>query len=137
MSEEVHPIPLLTDAELEALLKRAFRNTLILGLLPAAILLVASGWRNAAMLMTGALISAASILEWMRLVRLINRRIRKQRAQRGAVLVVAFFLLRLLFFAAAIYGSLKCFRGSVIALVCGLSLAVVTLMWEAIRMFRD
>jgi hypothetical protein len=137
MSEEGHSIPLLTDVELEALLKRAFRNTLILGLLPATILLIASGWRNAAMLMTGALISAASILEWMRLVRLINLRIRKQRAQRGAVLVVAFFLLRLLFFAVAIYGSLKCFRGSVIALVCGLSLAVLTLTWEAIRMFRD
>ena len=46
-------------------------------------------------------------------------------------------LLSLLFFAAAIYVSLKCFRGSLIALVCGLSLAVLTLMWEALRMFRD
>jgi hypothetical protein len=89
------------------------------------------------MLMTGALISAASILEWLRLVRLVNLRIRKQKAHRGAVLVVAFFLVRLLFFAAAIYVSLKCFRGSLIALVCGLSLAVLTLMWEALRMFRD
>jgi hypothetical protein len=136
MSEEAHSIPLLTEEELDALLKRAFRNTLILGLLSAVILLIASGWRNAAMLMTGALISAASVMEWLRLVRLVNRRIRNQRAQRGAVLVVAFFLLRLLLFAAAIYGSLKCFQGSVIALVCGLSLAVLTLMWEALRMFR-
>jgi hypothetical protein len=136
MSEEEPSIPLLTEEELEALLKRAFRNTLILGLLPAVILLIVSGWRNAAMLMTGALISAASVMEWLRLVRLVNRRIRNQRAQRGAVLVVAFFLLRLLLFAAAIYGSLKCFQGSVIALVCGLSLAVLTLMWEALRMFR-
>lgn len=137
MTEEAHSIPILTDEALEALLKRAFRNTLILGVFPSLVLLIASGWRDAAMMITGALISAASILEWLRLVRLINARMRKQKAQRGAILVVAFFLLRLLFFAGAIYGSLKCFQGSVIVLVCGLSLAVMTLMWEAIRMFRD
>jgi len=137
MTEQAPSIPVLTEEALDALLKRAFRNTLILGVLAAVVVLVAAGWRNAAMLMTGALISGASILEWLRLVRLINRRIRKQKGQRGAVLVVAFFLLRLLFFAAAIYVSLKCLQGSLIALMCGLSLAVVTLMWEALRMFRD
>jgi hypothetical protein len=137
MTEPTPPIPLLTEDGLQALLKRSVRNTLILGALAAVALLIGSGWRNAAMMVTGALISAASIFEWLRLVRLINARIRKQKAQRGAVLVVAFFLLRLLFFAAAIYGSLKCFQGSIFALLCGLSLAVVTLMWEALRMFRD
>ena len=136
MTEQAHSIPILTEDGLQALLQRAFRNTLILGVLPAVALLIGSGWRNAAMLMTGALISAASVLEWRRLVRLINARMRTQRAQRGAGLVVAFFLLRLLFFAAAIYVSLKWFQGSVIALLCGLSLAVVTLMWETLRMFR-
>jgi len=62
---------------------------------------------------------------------------KKQKAQRGAVLVLGFFLLRLLFFGAAIYGSLKCFQGSPIALVCGLSLAVVTLTWEALQLLRQ
>ncbi len=137
MTEDTHPILGLTEETLEALLKRAVRNTAILGLLPALVLLVATGWRDAAMLLTGALISAASIVEWLRLVRLINDRMKKKKAQRGAVLVIAFFLLRLVFFGAAIYGSLKCFQGSPIALVCGLSLAVVTLMWEAIRLLRE
>jgi hypothetical protein len=127
----------LTEETLEALLKRAIRNTLILGLIPAIVLLIATGWRDAAMLVTGALISAASIFEWLRLTRLINARMKKQRAQRGAFLVVSFFLLRLLFFAAAIYGSLKCFQGSPIALLCGLSLAVATLLWEAIRLLKE
>ncbi len=136
MKEETHSTPLLTEEGLEALLKRAMRNTLILGVLSSAALWISTGWRNAAMLATGTLISAASIFEWLRLVRLINARMRKQRAQRGAVLVVGFFLLRLLFFAAAIYVSLKCFQGSVLALLCGLCLAVVTLMGEALRMFR-
>ena len=137
MTEDTHPILGLTEETLEALLKRAVRNTAILGLLPALVLLVATGWRDAAMLLTGALISAASIVEWLRLVRLINDRMKKKKAQRGAVLVIAFFLLRLVFFGAAIYGSLKCFQGSPIALVCGLSLAVVTLMWEAIQLLRE
>jgi Na+/H+-translocating membrane pyrophosphatase len=137
MTEETHPILGLTEETLEALLKRAIRNTLILGLIPAIVLLIATGWRDAAMLVTGALISAASIFEWLRLTRLINARMRKQKAQRGAFLVVSFFLLRLLFFAAAIYGSLKCFQGSPIALLCGLSLAVATLLWEAIRLLKE
>jgi hypothetical protein len=137
MTEATHAIAALTEEALDALLKRAVRNTAILGLVPALILLIASGWRNAAMLLTGAVISAASIFEWRRLIHLINSRLRRQKAPRGAVLVIGFFLLRLLFFAALIYGSLKCFRGSVIALVCGLSLAVATLTWEALRLLRD
>ena len=137
MTEATHPVAALTEEALDALLKRAVRNTAILGLVPALILLIASGWRNAAMLLTGAVISAASIFEWRRLIHLINSRLRRQKAPRGAVLVIGFFLLRLLFFAALIYGSLKCFRGSVIALVCGLSLAVATLTWEALRLLRD
>jgi Na+/H+-translocating membrane pyrophosphatase len=137
MTEETQSLAALTEDGLEVLLKRAIRNTLILGVLAAVVILIASGWRNASVFATGALISAASILEWLRLVRLMNARMKKQKAQRGAFLVIAFFLLRLLFFAAAIYGSLKCFQGSVIALICGLSLAVATLTWEAIRMLRD
>jgi hypothetical protein len=137
MSEETHPILGLTEETLEAMLKRAIRNTLILGLIPALVLLVATGWRDAAMLATGALISAASIFEWLRLVRLINARTRKQKTQRGAILVIGFFLLRLIFFGAAIYVSLKCFHGSPIALLCGLGLAIATLLWEAIRLLRE
>jgi hypothetical protein len=137
MTEETHPILGLTEETVEVLLKRAIRNTLILGLIPALVLLIATGWRDAAMLVTGALISAASIWEWLRLVRLMNARMRKQKAQRGAILVIGFFLLRLIFFAALIYGSLKCFHGSPIALLCGLSLAVATLLWEAIRLLKE
>jgi hypothetical protein len=137
MSEETHPILGITEESLLGMLKRAIRNTLILGLIPALVLLIASGWRDAAMLATGTLISAASIFEWLRLVRLMNARMRNQKAQRGAVLVIAFFLLRLLFFAAAIYVSLKCFRGSPIALLFGLGLALATLLWEAVRLLKD
>ena len=80
----------LTDAGLEALLRRAMRITLILGLLGALMVWKASGWRNAAMLATGTLISAASILEWRRLIRLINAKTgQTDRRPAAAPLVVA------------------------------------------------
>ena len=89
------------------------------------------------MLTTGAAISAARILEWQRLIRFINAKLDRKEVPKGAALAFVFFLLRLVVFAAAIYGSLKCFRGSVVALLCGLALAVLTMVWEALRLLRD
>ena len=137
MSEDPHPLVGLTDEALQVLLRRAIRDTLILGLIPSLVLLFASGWRDAAMLAVGAAISAASILEWQRLIRLINAKLDKQKTPRSALLVVSFFVLRLTVFAGAIYGSLKCFHGSVIALLCGLGLAVVAMAWEALRLLKE
>ncbi len=117
---------------LEALLKRAMRNTLVLGAVLALIVLVASGWRNGAMLAVGAAISAASVLEWQRLIRLINAKLDQHKTPRGAAMVVAFFVLRLTVFAAVIYGSLKCFQGSVVSLLCGLGLAVAATAWGSV-----
>jgi uncharacterized membrane protein len=137
MSEETHTIADISNEDVEALFKRAIRNTLILGLVAAAAVLVARGWRDSAMLVTGTLISAASIFEWQRLVRVINAKLDKQQTPRSAPAVVIFFVLRLTVFAGVIYGSLKCFQGSVIALLCGLGLAAMAIGWEAIRMLRD
>lgn len=136
MSQEASLLNLTPD-DLQALLRRAMRNTLILGILPAVALLIASGWRSAAMLVTGTLISAASLLEWRRLVRIIDEQVFQKKKNSGsAALAVFFFLFRLVFFGAAIYGSLKCFHGSPVALLCGLALAVVTLMYEGLRLVR-
>ena len=137
MTQETHPLAGLTDEALQALLRRAIRETLILGLLASLILLLASGWRNAAMLGTGAAISAASILEWQRLIRLFNAKLDQKKTPRGAATVAGFFVIRLIVFAAAIYGSLKCFQGSAIALLCGLGLAVLAMAWEALRLLKD
>ena len=130
----------LSDEALQHLLLRAIRNTLILGALGFIALGIASGWGAGALFASGALVSAASIFEWRRLVRLVNSRMRNrmenQPPPRGAGLAIAFILLRLVLFGAVIYVSLKCFRGSPIALVCGLSLAVLTLTWEALRLLR-
>jgi hypothetical protein len=137
MTEETHPLATLTDEDLADLLRRAMRITLILGLLAALVVWKASGWRNAAMLGAGTLISAASIVEWQRLIRFINAKMDRQQTPRGAGLAVVFFLLRLIVFAGVIYGSLKCFQGSVAALLCGLGLAVLAMVWEALRLLRN
>ena len=137
MSEETHPHADLSDAALQGVLRRSMRDTLILGLISAVALLIASGWRNAAMLAVGAAISAASILEWQRLVRFINARMDNKKTPRGAATVVVFFVLRLTVFAGAIYVSLKCFHGSVVALLCGLGMALAATAWEALRLLRD
>jgi uncharacterized membrane protein len=137
MTQETHPIVDLTQADLDAMLHRALRNTLILGTVAALIVWIGAGWRSAAMLGTGTLISAASIWEWQRLVRLINARMDKQKTPASAPVVVLFFVLRLTVFAGVIYGSLKCFHGSIVALLCGLALAVLAIGWEAMRLLRD
>ena len=137
MTEDTHPMAKITDETLEGMLRRALRITLILGSLAALILWKASGWRNAAMMATGAAISAASIYEWRRLARLIRAAFQKNQAPRGAALGALFFLLRLGVFGAAIYVSLKCFRGSVAALLCGLALALGAMVWEALRLLRE
>ena len=136
-TDETPPLAGLSDEALQAIFLRAIRDTLVLGLVAAALVWFASGWRNAAMLAVGAAISAASILEWQRLIRLINSRLDQKKAPSGAATVFLFFVFRLAIFAAAIYGSLKCFQGSAIALLCGLGLAMVALAWEALRLLRE
>jgi hypothetical protein len=137
MTQETHPIVDLSNEDLDAMLKRAFRKTLILGVLASLGVWVGAGWRSAGMLFTGTLISAASILEWQRMIRLINARLDKNKTPASAGVVILFFVLRLTVFAGVIYGSLKCFQGSIAALLCGLCLAVLTIGWEAIRLLRD
>jgi hypothetical protein len=137
MTQETHPIVDISNQDLDAMLKRAFRNTLILGGIASVAVLVGGSWRSAAMLVVGMAISAASVLEWQRMVRLINARMDKQRTPASTPVVILFFVLRLTVFAAVIYGSLKCFHGSITALLCGLCLAVLTIGWEAIRLLRD
>lgn len=137
MTEEIQPVQDVSPDALYSMLKRAMRNTLILGVLGSAAVWLGSDWRNAAMLMVGAAISAASIWEWLRLARIINARLDNQKTAANTPITVLFFLLRLALFAGVIYGSLKFLNGSGVALLCGLALAVTTMGYEALRMLRE
>jgi hypothetical protein len=132
----VHPLVAFTDADLASLLKRAVWVTLVLGALADLVIGLGMGWRNAVLFAVGAAISALSIFEWGRLIKLFNASLDQGKTPRGAWLVVGLFLVRLMIFAGVIYGSLKCFQGSPIVLVCGLALAVLGLLWEALRLLR-
>jgi hypothetical protein len=120
-----------------ALLRRAIHKTLIIGILASLVLWVASGWRNAAMMASGTAISAASLYEWRRLVRFINAKLDRKQTSGSAAVSAVFFVLRLTLFGGVIYVSLRCFRGSAIALLCGLGLAVLSLVWEALGLLRN
>ena len=84
MTETSNPLMDMTDEGLQKMLGRALRNTLLLGIVPALVLWAVSGWRNAAMLAVGTLISAASIWEWQRLAKLIAARLDNKKAAPGA-----------------------------------------------------
>ena len=135
--DQTHPIVSLTDEALQYILRRALRHTIVLGVLASAAVAIGSGWRNGAMLLTGTAISAASVLEWRHLVRVATARLDRSRTPTSAGAVLFFFVIRLAVFAGVIYVSLKCFQGSVVALLCGLGLAVITVGWEVIRLLRD
>jgi hypothetical protein len=137
MTQEAHPLLELPNDAAEVMLQWAMYKTLILGVIASLVLLVASGWRNASMLMVGALISAASIFEWQRLARVIRAKLDAEKTPRSAPAVVVFFILRLVLYGGAIYVSLKCLQGSAVALLCGLGLAALTILWQALRMLLD
>ena len=135
-----NPILEFSDADLAALLQRVVRVTAILGVSVALVLWPVAGWPNAALFAVGAAISIGSIYEWGRLFRLIGARMDGQKTGRGSGfgtgVVVSLLLLRLILFAGLIYGSLKCFHGSPVALLCGLGLALAGLAWQAMRVLR-
>ncbi len=135
-TEQGHPLVEMTDADLAALLGRAMRITAVLGAAIALVLWPMLGWGSGALFAVGAAISVGSIFEWGRLIKLFNAKLDQKKTPGGAGLVVSLFLLRLVLFAGAIYGSLKCFQGSPIVLLCGLGLAVVGLVWEALKLIR-
>jgi hypothetical protein len=137
MTREAQPVTEIADEDVFSLLSRALRKTLILGILAALILWIASTWRNAAMMATGTAVSSLGILEWGRLVRIIKAKLDRNQMPRGAAVAIVFFLLRLVVFAALIYGSLKCFHGSVAALFFGVALAPLTIAFEAVRLLRE
>ncbi len=125
-----------SDADLKAALIRAIRLTAILASVLFVVLAITIGWQSGALLLVGALISASGLWEWQRLIQAINARLDQQQNPRPMWPVLISFFLRLLVAAGLLYGSLKCFHGSVFALVAGLALAIVGLSIEAVRLLK-
>lgn len=125
-----------TDADLKAALHRTLGTIAVLAAVLFAVVSLVAGWRSGVLLIVGAIVSASGVYEWQRLISVVNARLDNAQSPRGAGPVVAMFFLRLLIVAVLVYVSLKCFHGSIYALVAGLALAVVGLSIEALRLLR-
>jgi hypothetical protein len=136
VTESGIPIFDFTDADLKSALGRALKTTVIAGIVLAVVLAFVYGWQTGALLLAGTIISATGLWEWQRLVAFINARLDNQKTA-GVGRVITTFSLRLLLAGGILYGSLKCFHGSVYALVAGLVLGIFALTVEAVRMIRS
>lgn len=136
MTEE-HPVFTFTDADLRAALQRTLKTIAILAAALFLVLSLTAGWQTGMLLLAGALVSASGVYEYKRLITAINARLDGQRTSRPTVFAIGMFLLRLFIAAGVVYGSLKCFHGSIYALIGGLGLAVVALTIEAVRLLRS
>jgi hypothetical protein len=137
MSASGNPFLDFTDAHLKAAMLRALRLVAILTAIGFFALLATMGWPTAMLLLAGAVVSASGLWEWQKLIAVINARLDNQQAATGSTRVVVGFLLRLVVAGAVLYGSLRCFHGSVYALVGGLGLAAFALAVEALRLVRS
>ncbi|MFP5226064.1 MAG: hypothetical protein ACLGXA_00435 [Acidobacteriota bacterium] len=141
MSPESSPAPGLTgsmtDQDLREMLRRALRTVVILALILFVVFTLAMGWQSGLLELAGAAISWSGIREWRNLTMTLFSRLDNQLPARPMGRTLVMFFLRLGVVAGILYVSLKCLHGSVYALVAGISLAVVALSFEALRLLRQ
>jgi hypothetical protein len=131
-----NPLLEITEQRLRAAMVRAMRLAAIMALVLAAVLLVTAKWQSAVLALVGAAVSASGLWEWQKLVTVISAKMENERKGGGTRVIVGFFV-RLLLAAAILYASLKCFHGSIFALLGGLAVAVLALAFEAVRLVRS
>jgi len=134
---EPNPFVNFTDASLKASMRRAIWFTAVTALVGSAVLAIATGWQTAALFLSGALVSATGLYEWQQLIGFINAKLDNQKPPRATGFTLTMLFLRLGIAALIIYASLRCFHGSLYALLAGLGLAVVALTIEALRVLRS
>lgn len=126
----------MTDAEMQAMLRRALRLVLILGIVLAVVFWLARGWQSGLLVLAGAAVSYTGILEWRSLALAVFARLDNQQRPRPMGRTLVMFFVRLAAVGAILYISLKFLNGTVYALIAGIGLAVVALSIEALRLVR-
>jgi hypothetical protein len=127
-----------SDQDLRAVLNRALRSVLIAIVVGIPIIWVAWGWRSMLLFLVGGAIAATGIFEWRQLMGAVLVRLdsQGQAASRPLSPVLFWFFVRLLAAAGVLYVSLRSLDGKVAAVLIGIGLALVSLLIEAIRLFR-
>ena len=126
----------LTDADVRNTMLASIRLLAILSAIAAALFWWRSGWPSAVLLVVGAVISASSLWEWLRLMTAINRQMDAGQTPRPMGLILFGFFTRLCLTVAVLYGSLKYLHGTVLALAAGLGLGLLSLSFEALRLLK-
>lgn len=130
------PLLEITDERLRVAMLRAMRLSAGLALVLAGVVFAAMGWQSAVLVLVGAVVSASGLWEWQKLISVISAKLENEQKAGGARVIAGFFI-RLLIAGALLYGSLRCFHGSIFALLGGLAVAVVALGFEAVRLIRS
>jgi hypothetical protein len=126
----------MTDNDLFAMLHRAMRLVIILGIVLAIVFTIKAGWQSGLLALVGAGISFTGIREWRTLSLTLFAHMDDRPAARPMGRTVVMFLLRLCLVGAVLYVSLRCLHGTIYALVAGIALSVLALSFEALRHLR-
>ena len=126
----------LTDADVQAIFRRAMLLVAIFGIALASILAIAVNWQTGVLALVGAGISFTGIREWRNLTTAVFDRLGSEGSSRPAARTFVMFFMRLAIAGGVLYASLRYLEGSVYALVAGLGLAVIALSIEALRLLR-
>ncbi|AFL87869.1 hypothetical protein Terro_1562 [Terriglobus roseus DSM 18391] len=133
-----------TDEDARAVITRAVKIVVVLGIIGALITLAKAGWKSALLLLIGAAISATGLWEWRRLMAALTARMEPMEgehivgARRPSIgFALAGFFLRLFAVVAVLYVSLRYLNGSALALAAGLAMGVFALTIEGLRLLRS
>jgi len=130
----------ITDLDVRHTLRASMRLLAIFCAIAGALFWWGSGWQSALLLVLGALISATSLREWLRLMTAINQRMDAglragEKASPMGLILFGFFT-RLGLTLVVLYVSVKYLHGTVFALAAGLGLGLLSLAIEALRLMK-
>jgi hypothetical protein len=125
-----------SDADFKKTMLGALRLLAVITAVAIPIVWWKLGWRSAALLAVGAVISGSGLWEWLRLMSAVMERMDAGGNPRPMGVILAGFFLRLLLTVVALYVSLKTLDGSVYALAAGLALGIFALSFEALRLMK-
>jgi hypothetical protein len=126
----------LTDADVRNTMLAAIRLLLILAVVAAGLFWWRMNWQSALLLVVGAAISSTSLWEWLRLMTAMNENMDAGGTPRPMGLILFGFIIRLGLTLAVLYVSLEYLHGTVFALVAGLGLGLLSLLFEASRLLK-
>lgn len=125
-----------SDEDFRRTILRALRLLAIVTAVALPLVWWKLGWRSAALLAIGSVISGSGLWEWLRLMTAVMARMDGGAKAKPMGLVLTGFFLRLGLTLAVLYVSLKFLEGSVFALAAGLGLGVFALTVEGLRLVK-